>query len=270
MSYSKITLFCLSVFLPFFFIGCDVISEDNRKITIEQDSIIGKDSVFVKRVLLLDFTDQSCPNCPKAGAVVEQLKQTYDTLFIPVTIHASRNNLPLVTPEGNVYDIHFGFRTAGHPASVIDGRFDSSFSNNFYLWSGIVSEQLKQTAVLGIYLSLEYDAENREIHISSDLLARQTLNNPKLLVWIIEDNVIDKQLVDATIISDYHHRHIFRASVNEAWGEAVDLPVDQTKTVKYNYTLNEKWKTQDISIIVFVYNADTDEVYGVNEIKLSE
>ncbi|MDR1682898.1 MAG: hypothetical protein LBS25_05880, partial [Candidatus Symbiothrix sp.] len=95
-----------AILLSLFIVACDVIPENDR--ITETDKITP-----MKKVLLLDFTDQACPNCPQAAVVVEQLKEDYAADFIPVTIHASPRNLPLVTSDGNAYDVHFGTNKTG-------------------------------------------------------------------------------------------------------------------------------------------------------------
>ena len=132
------------------------------------------------------------------------------------------------------------------------------FVTNFDLWGRVVLEQFNQWAFVDILLDSKYNAETREVHLSVALNSQKALENSKLLVWMIEDNVIAQQNDDP----NYLHHHIFRVSVNGTWGESIN---NETQTFDYRYTLNEILKTEDISMVALVYNADTDAVYGVNE-----
>jgi hypothetical protein len=252
----KISLF-LIVISAFIAGGCDVISESDR--IIEMDEVIP-----LKKVLLLDFTDQACPNCPKASVAIANLKTSYGDAVIPVTIHASSRNLPLVTKDGNTYDEYFGTKQTGHPAGVIDG----TLSPNYDQWGGNVLTRFNVQPSLTIDLSSDYNSGSREVTIVSKLKGFREIPHAKLLLWIIENNIIDQQLVDNTVIKDYEHHSVFRAAVNTTWGENLSLSANEEKKSEHSYTLNENWKPENSSIVGFVYNADTDEVFDVNEISL--
>jgi hypothetical protein len=239
-------------------IGCDEI--DNR--TIEMDEVIP-----LKKVLLLDFTDQACPNCSNAGIEVAGLKEIYGDALIPVAVHASPRipKLPLVTTEGNEYDTHFGTKQTGHPAGIIDGKLFP----NYDLWGGAVLSQFNILSPLEITISAGYDETSREVSITSRLKGLKEIANAQFLLWIIEDNIIDKQLLpDGTMDNAYQHQHIFRAAVNDTWGEEISLKTDEEKELSHLYVLNVKWKPEDVRIIGFVYDATSDEVFDVSEIHL--
>jgi hypothetical protein len=252
----KFILFFIS--LPVFvFSGCDVIDETDRITEMEE-------VIPLKKVLLLDFTDQACPNCPKAGFEVANLEESYGEAFIPVTIHASSRNLPLVTKDGNAYDIHFGTRETGHPSGIIDG----GLFPDYYSWGGAVMNRFNVLPSLNIELSVVYREESREVKLTSQLKGLRDITQAKLLLWVVENNIIDKQLVDNTTVNDYEHHHIFRASINSTWGEEISLAMDEEKTLEHTCVLDNNWKPENISIVGFVYDAASDEVFDVAKIHL--
>ncbi|MDR0863668.1 MAG: Omp28 family outer membrane lipoprotein [Candidatus Symbiothrix sp.] len=262
----KKTILFLIVIFAFAGSGCDVINENER--TIEMDEIIP-----LKKVLLLDFTDQRCANCPKAGIEVAGLKENYGEALVPVTIHASANNLPLVTEDGNIYDAYFGTNKTGHPAGIIDGKLFPAYET----WGGGVLERFNIYPAIDMDLSATYRADTREIAVVSKLKALKEMSNAKLLLWIIENNVIAAQLQpDGSYDNNYVHQHIFRAAINGTWGEELRLGAEEEKTVEHSCLLPEKWKPnstsgvnpENISLVAFVYNATSNEVYDATEIKL--
>jgi hypothetical protein len=219
----------------------------------------------LKKVLLLDFTDQACPNCPKAGIEVAGLKEIYGEELVVATIHASPRNLPLVTEEGNIYDAYFKTNLSGHPSGVIDGRLSPAYEQ----WGGVVLEQFNVFPSLEIDLSAVYDAATRKVAIVAQLKGIRSISNAKLLLWITENNVVDRQLLPTGVYDPaYTHQHIFRAAVNGTWGEEISINIEEEKELKSEYVLNEKWNSENISIICFVYNAASNEVYDVTEIYL--
>jgi hypothetical protein len=220
--------------------------------------------VPLKKVLLLDFTDQDCINCLKAAVEANKLKEYYGDNFITVSIHASARRFPLRTAEGNEYENHFGI--AFHPTGVIDGV---SISSDFALWDGLVRTRFNVSASLSMNLSLNYEIESRKLTIITEMNGLKDVSDTKLLFWIIEDNVIEWQRISETEINyEYQHNHVFRTPVNGTWGEDFSIQYDETKHLEYTYTLMENWNEKNISIIAFVYNPHSNEVLDVEEKQL--
>ncbi|MDR1632801.1 MAG: Omp28 family outer membrane lipoprotein [Dysgonamonadaceae bacterium] len=237
--------------------GCDVISESDR--IVEMDEVIP-----LKKVLLLEFTDQDCINCLKAATEANKIKGYYGDNFVTVSVHASARRFPLRTPEGNEYENHFGI--IFHPTGVIDGV---SISSDFALWDGLVRDRFNVSSSLSMDLSLDYDTETRELIITSEMKGLKNISDAKLLFWIIENNVIDWQRISETEINyEYQHNHVFRAPVNGTWGEDFSIQYDEVKQLRHTYILKENWDKENISIIVFIYNIRSNEVFDVEEIQL--
>jgi hypothetical protein len=192
------------------------------------------------------------------------LKDMYQDTLVAVTIHSSRRvpKLSLVTDDGNVYNDHF--EAIQHPAGVIDGKFSQVYEQ----WASVVAEQIKKSPAWDIDLSVTYDSNNREVKVITGLKRLQTISDARLLLWVIENNVTDRQLVGSVMNNNYLHQHIFRAAINGTWGEAIALKTDEETEKTNTYILNENWKPEDISIVGFVYNVASDEVLGVTEIHL--
>ncbi|MDR2138275.1 MAG: Omp28 family outer membrane lipoprotein [Tannerella sp.] len=237
--------------------GCNDI--DNR--IIKMDEVIP-----LKKVLLLDFTDQNCPYCSYAGAEVAKLKERYGDNLVPVAIHSHVVNYPLVTKEGNSYDIYFRIREIGHPCGVIDGKVFPNYDQ----WGGALLPRFNRRPSLEINITSLYKDDSREVNLTTRLKGLREITHAKLLLWIVEDSIVSKQLLpEGRIDDDYLHRHVFRAVVSDDYlGEMISLKIGEETVLNHSYVLNEAWKAKDISIVGFVYAASTNEVFDVNEIEL--
>ncbi|MDR0836237.1 MAG: Omp28 family outer membrane lipoprotein [Tannerella sp.] len=252
------TLFCfLSAIL--ILSGCDDVKNDEREKP--------KETVFIhKTVLLLDFADQNCPYCPRANEEAATLKSRYRDSLVVVTIHAYPTNLPLVTETGNEYDRHFEIQKIGHPVGIIDG----TFTPEYYDWEAVIVKRFNITPSVSIDLKATFDKGNRTVSLVSHLKGLQKIENAKLLLWVVENNIIDRQkLLNGSVDTYYKHQHILREAINGMWGEAVALGVNEEKTLKSEFTLAENLKAEDISIVAFVYNTVTDEALNVAEITIN-
>lgn len=76
-------------------------------------------------------------------------------------------------------------------------------------------------------------------------------------------------MLDGKYKLDYEHNHVFRAAINGTWGsDPFSIDENEEEILENSYILNEKWKPENISIVAFVYHAQSDEVLGVTEIKI--
>ena len=68
---------------------------------------------------------------------------------------------------------------------------------------------------------------------------------------------------DGTANMEYVHNHVFRAAVNNTWGEDVTVNEGATTEKQYDYTLPENWNAEKVSVVAFVY--DNNEVKQVTK-----
>lgn len=235
-----------------FLTGCDIIPADERLLPMDE-------IVPMKHVLLVDFTDQDCINCPSAAKVIDGLTAKYEESLVAVSVHASSRNRPLVTPEGNEYEAHFHTNEIGHPAGLIDGVHLSVVYEG---WESYVIERFNHEASATLDLSVDYDPQTREVRINTDV--NGITPDMRLLLWVVEDGVVDWQkLPNNTTDPSYQHNHLFRAAVNGVWGQAI--ATGEIGERENSYVLNEAWEPANTSIVGFIYNASTNEVYDVKQ-----
>jgi len=242
--------------------GCDIIKEENRLIPIINES------VREKKVLLVEFTDQNCKNCLNATAEIYKLMERFPDTIVVVSIHANPLPYPLVTREGNEYERYF--QAEEHPAGIIDGGAGGKYmSHDPQVWGGFILERLKIEPAVNINLTVDFDETDKEANVNVQLSGNEALANIKLQLWIIENNIKQWQLMlDGTRNNDYIHNHVFRTSINGTWGESFSIGTNETKEFNYSITLNAAWKPEDISIVGFVYDPNTDETFNTQEILL--
>ena len=241
-----------------FLFGCDIIGEADRE--IELDEIIAK-----KNVLLVDFTDQRCLNCPTATAEIVRMKENYGEALIVVGMHSYSQPLPLVTADGNTYNSHF--KIDGHPTGVIDGLHKAAYSQ----WGGIIFPLFDIEAPVEIDLSCTFNDESKELNITTKISNNEIrdISNSKIQLWIIENNIKGMQLLeDGSTDANYIHNHVFRAAINGTWGENISFGDEKEVTFNNSYTLKTAWKPEDISIVGFVYDANSYEVFETVEINM--
>lgn len=225
-----------------------------------------------RAVLVEDFTGQRCVNCPNANDVIHQLQEEYgDSNVIAVGIHSGPLGFKgnsrmkgLATDLGDTYYYHFGAEY--QPVGMVNRHGLADYTT----WSGLVHDALQEPATVELSLHSNYDSASRVANLNVEALALDNAVSGNLQVWMIEDSVIAFQLMPngAPTDNNYVHNHVFRASVNDPWGDAVNIPAQQTSILPYSYTVPEEYDAKHCSFVVFIYN--DSGVLQVSKVKVEE
>lgn len=243
-------------------------------------------SAQTKNVLLMDITGVRCPNCPQ-GAILA--KQIYDNNPGRVAVLALYPSTPLIfTLPWPGYDTLFspeaqqiatGLGSVGQlPLGSIDQTsVGGTRLIDRSLWSSTVTDRLKLSTPFNIELKSVWDAANNRSRIEFKVITNQTVAGAsRIMVGILEDKIISKQS-DAKdtvgvkgIVEDYEHNHALRTVVGSTTGYPVssNLPAGWVIEKHFYYSPRNTWKPENMSIMVWVYDETSKEVYQVKYIKL--
>lgn len=244
--------------------SCDELEPQERLIYVEPPEVS-------RAVLIEDFTGQYCVNCPRATEEIERLIEEYgDTTVIAVAIHSgpfSKNQgayTPLYTAQGDEYFSHWGL--SAQPVGLVDRMF-SSYPFEYTDWAGAVNYELERKAPVSIIVEAERE-EGNICHANVVVIGLDSaLVKGKLQVWLVEDSIDSFQLMpNGSREEHYNHMHVFRASLNGAWGDDISLNHGQVVEKTYSIPMDAAWKPQHCSIVAFVY--DEENVKQVFKSKL--
>lgn len=244
-------LFLMGVML----VACDEVSPGDRLTYVEPPQVS-------RAVLIEDYTGQYCVNCPRATEEIERLIEQYgDTTVIAVAIHSGPfgkskgEPSPLYTEVGDMYFNTWGL--SAQPVGLIDRLFNSTpFS--YTDWAGGVNYEVAFEPPVGFMTDIDFDEETRRAAIEVQTIGLDsTLVSGKLQVWLVEDSIDSFQLMpDGSRMEHYNHMHVFRASVNDPWGDEVSVNHGQVAVKQYGITLNPEWVPARCSIVTFLYNQE--------------
>ena len=234
-------------------VACDEVSVDKRLTYVEPPEAS-------RAVLIEDYTGQYCVNCPRATEEIERLIEQYgDTSVIAVAIHSgpfSKKNgelTPLYTEVGDMYFNTWGM--SAQPIGLIDRLFDSTpFS--YTDWAGGVNYEIAFNPPVGFLTDIDYDYETYNAAIEVQTIGMDsTLVSGKLQVWLVEDSIDSFQLMpDGSREEHYNHMHVFRASVNNPWGDELSVAHGQVAVKNYTIKLDPAWVPEHCSIVTFLYD----------------
>lgn len=247
-------------------VACEDVSLDERLQYVEPPEV-------TRAVLIEDFTGQYCVNCPRATEEIERLVKEYgDSVVIAVAIHSgpfSKNKgelSPLYTEVGDMYFNNWGL--SAQPVGLVDRLF-GSLPFSYTDWAAGVNFEVENDPPVGLLTDIIYDNETRKATIEVQTIGLDSaLVSGSLQVWLVEDSIDSFQLMpDGSRQEHYNHMHVFRASVNDPWGDDVKVNHGEVVTKTYNYQLDPAWEPEHCSIVTFMF--DDDGVQQVSKTKLT-
>lgn len=270
--------------VPFFMLGmaaCDKIEENDY---IKEVDNVQSGSV-PKYILLEDYTGVRCVNCPQAGQIALDLQHQYDHKVIVLGVHAG--SLSSVPPNGPFQDFtteegtewYNTFELVGNPIGTINRKLNgSTYGFDSSKWTESVINTLQEEAVVEMSSMVNYNDATRslEVNVFSKFLEEKIDTTFNLTVCIMEDSIVGMQVTSQGNNPNYVHRHVFRETMNGAWGESLNGTVDNPTVIapkemfvkSYTTTLNETYNADQCYIIAYVSNSNTKEVLQVIEKKI--
>lgn len=234
--------------------ACDDVKEEDRFIPIERPDIS-------RKVLIQEFTGIKCVNCPTGAATVHEIQALYPDAVIPVGLHPGGTGFSgpigafnLNTPLSRVYYEYY--QPSGFPAAVIDGAAPLI---NVSLWSGAVSSALAVPAAGEIDIIPMYDADNRVLTVDYSVALNQIYNQSlSINIWVVENHIIGPQLSGSSLVPQYEHNHVYRASMTDDWGlKLADsfIPGDSFQG-QVSLMLEANWVPENCQVVAFLQNND--------------
>lgn len=247
-----------------------------------------------KKVLFEEFTGAHCGNCPMGSYAMDSLLGIYPNV-IGVSLHTYGLVDAMFFQEidtiGTVY-------AAGAPLGATDRIYQASWgyvaepSPN---WGASIQNRLAVPAQLTVTVNATWNSATRNIstQISTNILANLPSGDYRFNLYVVEDSVTgsssgydQSSYYDAVVgnpfygmgdpIVGYVHRHVVRAILPQAWGQAGIIPssptIGQNFNTTFNYTLPLGYNENNIKLVAFVSeftsNHQGDEVLNVDETSL--
>lgn len=240
--------------------ACSNIDENDRLIYVKPPEVN-------RTVLIEDFTGQRCINCPAASEEIAEIQRQYgEDAVVAVAIHSGpfghfppggekSNRYPLCTETGDSYFKYWtGSWTTAQPAVIVNRSGGILQSGSF---AKAVSKALTQTTPVKLTMEIERNAGGKEFTVSVNALSAEAVNG-KLQVWVVEDDITEMQFFPGNVVDDeYAHQHVFRKSVTaDIYGDGFNMVEGEEKSVSYKVSEDDGWKTENLSVVAFVYDSD--------------
>lgn len=266
MTMKTINTIILALLAMMLLIACDEIPVAERLTYVEPPEV-------GRAVLIEDYTGQYCVNCPRATEEIERLIEQYgDSVVIPVAIHSGPFSKqkgepsPLYTEVGDQYFTHWNL--SSQPVGLVD-RLYGPMPFSYTDWGAGVNYEIAFEAPVAFVTTISSDGPDRAmINVQTIGLDAERVSG-KLQVWLVEDSIDSFQLMpDGSKVDHYNHMHVFRASVNDPWGDEVAVSHGEVAIKDYTITMDPSWVPEHCAVVTFLF--DENGVLQVAKKKLVE
>ncbi len=153
-----------------------------------------------KKVVIEEYTGQTCPNCPIGHAALEILEKDFEGVILPLTIHTYPGD-SFSTPQAMQLQDFLGFQAAptarinrrpiSSPMEIVDGKY---FYKDNGVWYDYVVAELTEFAEADIDVaSAEFDGENFNVTVDVKYALDMDNRNVNIFTVICEDNLMGVQ-----------------------------------------------------------------------------
>jgi len=241
-----------------------------------------------RNVLLEDYTGHKCTFCPAAATLAEDLKDNNPGRVVVMGIHAGPNGTENLQMEDATYfgvfynyisealGQHFGVNWtgsnfAGNPYGAVSRKDNGNGTpmEGPQTWANSVADilttndnKVRLQAMSNYYTS----TKGLFLHTEVEVVDQSLMNELRIVAYLVEDEFEAPQLDGGTIVYDYNHHDILRESLDgSVWGQELDAEhLDNGKYYfNYIYEVPDNYDNTNSHLVIFVRDADTEEVYQV-------
>lgn len=259
--------------------GCDKIEGDIYQIVQNEDVTvtfpdINPDEVY-RKILLEEFTGHRCTNCPQGHQTLEALHQQYGDTLVAVGIHYGS----LARPFGSVfsYDFHTeagnqigdAYGIDGIPAAIVN-RIQKTGGWPREQWASVVRDVDRSTVYAAVQLINEYDEASQSLKANAKVTTLEDFDRQlRLILFVLEDNIVKPQKDGNQDIEDYVHNHVLRCALTDPFGfplgkETWQNGDSETYAASVSFDGHD-WVPENCYVVAALYDPATSEILQVEK-----
>lgn len=218
------------------------------------------DSAYPRKVLVEEYTTESCSNCPRvAGYLHQVLEDPQYASNAEAICHHSGYGRDAYTLMADVeYEWFYSGGSTYAPAMMVDRSYTKYNDTPIFLpgspeeIADMIDRRLAEPSLISVEVSPEIDGDKVKANVSGKLLDPSGFSaNPRLTVYLVEDNIFTSRQAGAG--SSFTHMHVTR-DLNDTWG--VPLVMDASGNYSYScsFKLYDDYKLNDMKVVAVVSN----------------
>ena len=211
-------------------------------------------SEFTQKLLLEDYTGTWCPNCPRAARAIEAAVAN-NSNYIPVALHFYKNS----DPEEMQNEFSEAIVNEYHP---LGGFPIVELNRQETVWAGdylveTLEVMLNRYAPVGLAINSTLNGNAIDVHVKVGFVEETTtVDNYKLVVFLLESGMIYPQQDGGEEIDDYEHENVLRYAFTSVFGDALPNQVASDHRYAKDFTAVDLpasiENTNNLKLVAFV------------------
>ena len=230
---------------------------------------------FERNVLLEEFTTEMCVNCPRVAGNVHALlaKEEFAGRINAICHHSAYGTDWLTIDADKTYLWLYGPVGAFAPALLFDrvcSPLTSSQNPKSPVFlpdvdaekadaqlTNIINARLAEPAFVDINLEVVLTDGNAHVKVTGERATEVfTVNQPRIVVGLIEDNIEAKQQIGAE--GKYFQQHVNRC-YNSTWGKNLHFD-GNSYSYECDLTVKPEYVKENLSVVAYIWDYDAGEV----------
>ncbi|MCK9423626.1 MAG: Omp28-related outer membrane protein [Bacteroidales bacterium] len=270
----------LGLFTDFLFQSCTKVAEPYYTIK----------SVYVdtnmRTAVLEDYTGHLCINCAPASRMAQELQELYKGQVFVISVHAGDFAEPdstdpnygrflkdnFICQAGTDWFTYKPFNIDQNPKGMVNRLpYKTKTSILPGEWAGAIGASVALPKLAIISINNKYDLNTKTLTSAIGVRFLQNVTGKiNLCVCLLEDSIFSGQLNakpgdSIPIIKHFRFMDVLRGSLNGSWGEPIGTNVSTnfnlSKSFIYKFSDQPKMIPKHCSILAFILDADTKEIY---------
>ena len=253
--------------------ACDTVEKDDYK--TDYTGPISSE----RKVLLEDYTGVRCVNCPTAAAEIERLQEFYGDNIIVVGVYPMQPT-GLTQPWDPNRDLRSSVAQTWATEFAIE-QFPNGMVNRqevigYQEWGGAIAEVISG-GINYVDLSLTANMSTDStiaVSVEGSFVENYEADGAvNLITMVLEDSIVAPQTTLTGVNGNYVHNHVLRAVLGPEWGSQVasEAPTRGTTfSTSLSGTVDKAWRTNKLSVVAAVVNANSREGIQVEIVHLGD
>jgi thiol-disulfide isomerase/thioredoxin len=216
---------------------------------------------FKKRVLIEDYTGTWCGNCTRVAHAIDLVLEQTDKV-VPVGIHLGNDPYdftPSIGPLKNLISPNFDLEL---PVSRLNRLNTWTFPETINTQEAI--DLTGNNSGLGLAMSSQIGNASINLDVKINF-AQDDYSNLKLVVYLVEDNLIYNQANYTTYYGNVHpvvgyvHNHVLRKSITDILGNPIteNIAVNHVITKNFTFVIPSNIANEsNIGFVAFIVGSD--------------
>lgn len=246
----KLHLFALMVVLATSCSGDDATTLPIVPTTEDEAPISGK---FQKNVLIEDYTGTWCGWCPRVAYSIEKVEEA-TTKSVSVALHGGSSTEPMK------YTGSLPITITGYPTAMLNRKIEWKYPEN----ANIVQAKKLSKNNIGLGLAMNSTVSGGNINLDVNIKFVEDYTNAKLVVYLVEDNLVYDQVNytsfygGTSTIANFRHDNVLRQVFTDINGDAL-TGTTSNQTLTKNFTVAvpaNVTNTANMHFVAFVVGPD--------------